>query len=91
VNGSSVGSFSSTNLLSPNWPFSIGGQGEGVDDGYFNGSIDDLRVYDRALSPQEVKNLSTVPLPGTFILFGPALVGILGLKRAFFGMGRRST
>ena len=33
------------------------GVGPGNSSGYFNGSIDDVRVYDRALSPSEIQYL----------------------------------
>ena len=41
--------------------------------GFFNGALDELRVYDRALSPDEIRQLSVVPLPGA------ALLGAIGL------------
>jgi hypothetical protein len=40
------------------------------------GLIDDVRIYDRALSPAEVYELSVVPVPGAILL------GILGLSAA---------
>jgi len=43
--------------------------------GFFNGFIDDVRFYDDALSPEEVRAL--VPEPGTLALFGICAVYIL--------------
>ena len=40
---------------------------------FFNGDVDDLRVYERALTNSEIHDLSVVPLPAA------ALLGILGL------------
>ncbi len=38
------------------------------DAGVFDGSIDDVRIYSRALSAVEVQELSVVPLPGSVLL-----------------------
>lgn len=45
---------------------------------YFNGLIDDVRIYDRALSENEVLALYQIPEPTTLLLFG---FGGLMLKR----------
>lgn len=43
---------------------------------FFDGSIDDVRIYNRALSPTEIEELTVVPVPGA------ALLGVLGLSFA---------
>jgi len=43
---------------------------------FFEGSVDDIRIYNRALTDSEVYDLSVVPAPGA------ALLGVLGLGYA---------
>ena len=45
----------------------------------FNGVIDEVRVYDHALSQSEVTDLASVPEPGSFALLG--LGGLLIVRR----------
>ena len=53
----------------------------GVNFKFFSGDIDDVYVYDRALSPAEVQTLySTIPEPSTALLLGVGLAG-LGMRR----------
>jgi len=54
------------------------------DNRYFNGVIDDLAVYNRALTDSEIRDLSVVPVPGA------ALLGALGLSFAGWRL-RRTT
>jgi hypothetical protein len=47
--------------------------------GYFDGALDDLRIYDRALLASEVGQL--VPIPPAVWLFGSGLLGLVGIAR----------
>ncbi len=60
INGASVGTAAYTfgALSSPDGMFSIGGGGSAASG--FNGSLDDVRVYNRALSSAEAKSLYTL-------------------------------
>jgi len=53
------------------------------DNRYFNGAIDGVRIYNRALTGSEVYDLSVVPLPSAFILgsFGLTFSGWLLHRR----------
>ena len=45
---------------------------------FFNGLIDDVRIYDRALSSTEVTELYNIPEPATLLLLG---LGVVTLRR----------
>jgi len=57
------------NMNPPNWPFTIGGQGGGIDDAYFNGIIDGLKIYPVTLSSAEVANIYQQERPDDGYLF----------------------
>jgi hypothetical protein len=53
---------------------------------FFNGGIDDVRIYDHALSASEIANLSSagpsaIPEPSTMVLLGTGLAGALNVLR----------
>ncbi len=43
--------------------------------------MDDVRLYDRALSEGEIWELHTVPIPGAVWLLGSGLLGLVGIRR----------
>ncbi|GEM_PF-4850797 len=47
----------------------------------FIGLIDDLRIYDHALSLLEIQQISSVPIPAAFWLLGTGLIGIASIKK----------
>lgn len=85
INGSRVGF--SRNDPDPGGPVNsisedllIGcGNASGTLAAFYSGIIDDVRIYNRALSDSEVYDLYVVPLPSAFIL-GSIGIGFAGLK-----------
>jgi hypothetical protein len=45
---------------------------------FFDGDIDDVRVYNRALSFSEIEELYTIPEPSALVLFGAGAVSLFG-------------
>jgi hypothetical protein len=62
INGVQIGSLNATgNIVSSTAPLTIGGNrvwGE-----FFNGAIDDVRIYNRALSASEIQSLMNTIVP----------------------------
>jgi hypothetical protein len=52
-----------------------------VNVGYFDGAIDDVRIYNRALSANEVEQLATIPIPSALWLFGSGILWLAGIAR----------
>lgn len=88
--GVEVGSLAQTGniVVNPAIPTAIGNQPLGAGSRPFDGCIDDMRVYDRALTPTEIMGLAAVPaapiaLPDSYsvaeddVLTVPAITGVL--------------
>jgi len=66
ITGKTVAAFTRTPTGNTN-PLLIGRRDDGL---YFNGRIDDVRIYNRALTGQEIWQLHTIPEPATLFLLG---------------------
>ena len=60
-------------------PLTIG-QAEGL--GYFDGGLDEIRIYDEALSSEQIGQLA-IPEPATFAFLGLFGGGLLAIRRIF--------
>lgn len=50
---------------------------------YFQGDLDEVRIYNQALSGQEIGQLAAAPLPGTALLLTSGLIMLLGMRRKY--------
>ena len=79
VNGTFIGSRTSglLNDLGRGWGYPIIG-GSSFSPSAFQGNIDDVAIFDRALTPTEIEHLAmevVVPIPAAAWLFGTGLIG----------------
>ena len=74
ADGLSLGTATST-IVTPNAsvPLTIG-QAENL--GHFDGRLDEIRIYDEALSSSQIQQLAGVPEPSSALLFAFGIVGI---------------
>jgi hypothetical protein len=62
-------------------PFQVGNRGVVYNTPSWNGYIDDVRIYDEALSSTAIGDLAGVPEPGTLILLFAGLIGMVTVYR----------
>jgi len=76
VDGASVGTVIDHRAIPDvNAPLTIG-QAEGL--GFFNGRLDEIQIYNRALSQNEIQAITTVPEPSTVVLCSVAFIVVFG-------------
>lgn len=79
ADGNSLGiATNSMEILNANATLTIG-KAENV--GYFDGLIDEVHIYDEALTSAQIMEISGVPLPAAAWLFGSGLLGLIGMAR----------
>ncbi|MBN2008985.1 hypothetical protein JW960_06550 [candidate division KSB1 bacterium] len=49
---------------------------------YYHGLMDDMRIYNGALSDDEIMGLYTIPEPTTFLFLASGLLGLIGIQTA---------
>ncbi len=76
ADGASIGTATDTGAI-PDASASLTiAQVEGI--GFFNGRLDEIQIYDRALSQNEIQSLAAVPEPSAWLLLATGLLGLLG-------------
>lgn len=55
--------------------------GSGLGPQYYNGLLDEVSIYNRALSASEVSQLYVIPEPSTYALLGVGAIGLLMVMR----------
>jgi hypothetical protein len=83
-NGESLQEWSdiSGTILTSDYDLMIGMHKRGdYEDLHFHGSIDEVRIYDHALSPEEIRGL--VPIPAAVWLLCSGLIGLVCIRRRF--------
>ena len=83
VDGSEVGTgltTAMTQIRDRYHPLKIGTWNANQADGFFNGYIDDLRIYHRVLGGSDVAELAGVPEPGSLTLLVLGFLGLLGVR-----------
>jgi Concanavalin A-like lectin/glucanases superfamily/PEP-CTERM motif len=82
VNGTSLGTVTNSTAVPTviAAPLTIG-EAEGA--GYFNGSLDEIRIYNNALTASQIAQLASVPEPSSLLLgvMGIGVVGCLARSR----------
>jgi hypothetical protein len=81
VDGLQVGAVTNAIVIPDAAAFLTFGQAEGL--GFFDGRLDEIQIYNRALTASEIEGLATVPEPVSLLLLaiGLAAVGVTGTRR----------
>jgi len=81
INGDEVASESATRTMSPSgYPLRIGAQSDTLAN-YFLGTIDEVRIYNRTLTADEISTLYTIPEPCTISLLAVGGIALLRKRK----------